>query len=129
MLDRIPFRTEAYATMSEAELSGYRELWCSVLHFALDECRKNGSRSYIGSRDFYEVCALAGLDGEAVRSRLDAMEDLPSLNPQYGMRWLNQFKDPVVREQKRIEQIRKKEQRAQRLAAEKAAREQRAHAN
>ena len=51
-------------------------LWRSVLHVALVDERKNPG--WVGSGDYYMVCALAGLDGEAVLDRWEKGFALPA---------------------------------------------------
>ena len=46
-------------------------LWHAFLSHALHDAAKGTDAGWIGSRDFHEVCNLAGLDPEAVRTRFD----------------------------------------------------------
>lgn len=71
---------------AEVEVRPYRELWCAVLLAMLadaaeDDRRFNNpdrayevrqAKNWIGSRDFFSVCDLAGVDGRAVLERLRA---------------------------------------------------------
>ncbi len=48
-----------------------RELWLRVLLYGVHDADAGRDPGWIGSRDFHMVCALAGLDGDAVASALD----------------------------------------------------------
>jgi hypothetical protein len=49
-----------------------RALWATVLEVALSDAQHRGDTSWIGTKDFREVCYLAGLDPEAVADRVRA---------------------------------------------------------
>ena len=46
-------------------------LWHAILAHGLSDAAHGRDTAWIGSRDFEEVCALAGLDPEAVMTRFD----------------------------------------------------------
>ncbi len=46
-------------------------LWHAVLAHGLHDVAKGRDAGWLGSRDFAIVCALAGLDPEAVRGSFD----------------------------------------------------------
>lgn len=46
-------------------------LWGAVTTHALHDAAKGRDADWIGSRDFAEVCTLAGLDPAAVAERFD----------------------------------------------------------
>ena len=48
------------------------KLWQAVLEVALSDAMHRGDEAWIGTRDFRTVCALAGLDPEAVADRFRA---------------------------------------------------------
>lgn len=65
---------------------GHRQLWQSVLlqaardilrtatsKYGCDEVDHRAALAWVGTRDFHQVCALAGMDGSAVASRLQRM--------------------------------------------------------
>jgi hypothetical protein len=69
--------------ISSSEAAPYRHIWVGVLSQAVrdifrtavskygcDELDHKAALSWIGSRDFHKVCALAGLDGTAVEAKL-----------------------------------------------------------
>lgn len=41
-------------------------LWRTVLRLGLQEAAKGDAKRWLGSKDFYTVCALAGIEAEAV---------------------------------------------------------------
>ena len=47
-------------------------LWHAILAHALHDAATGKDPAWLGSRDFHEVCALAGLDPEVVETRFDA---------------------------------------------------------
>ncbi|WP_101067717.1 hypothetical protein [Roseovarius salinarum] len=47
-----------------------RRLWCAVLGAALHDAARGKESGWIGSRDFHTVCALVGIDPDAVAERL-----------------------------------------------------------
>jgi len=47
-------------------------LWYAILAHALQDAATGKDAGWIGSRDFHEVCSLAGLDPQAVAERFDA---------------------------------------------------------
>lgn len=64
-------------------MSAERDLWCAVIQTAWDdafhegECaercnNRQSARAWFGSRDFFEVCTLAGVNPHAVRDRYHA---------------------------------------------------------
>lgn len=59
---------------------GERRLWCAVIAQAINDLSLTASdnrfasryaRDWIGSRDFREVCLLAGVDAEAVKAGIE----------------------------------------------------------
>ncbi|MDZ7709235.1 MAG: hypothetical protein U5K36_03410 [Roseovarius sp.] len=46
-------------------------LWHAILAHALHDVALGKDAAWIGSRDFHEVCNLAGLDADAVAERFD----------------------------------------------------------
>ena len=48
-----------------------QSLWCFVLQHALLDAAKGIDTDWIGGRDFRMVCALAGVEAEAVQERFD----------------------------------------------------------
>jgi hypothetical protein len=48
-----------------------RRLWCAVLGAALHDAARGKDSGWIGSRDFHMVCALAGIEADAVAERFD----------------------------------------------------------
>jgi hypothetical protein len=46
-------------------------LWHAILAHALHDAARGKDTSWIGSRDFEVICALAGLDPVAVAERFD----------------------------------------------------------
>ena len=48
-----------------------RSLWCFVLQHALHDAAKGTDAGWIGGRDFRMVCALAGVEAEAVEERFN----------------------------------------------------------
>jgi len=48
------------------------QLWHAVLAHAIHDAAKGKEMDWLSSPDFEAVCALAGLDAEAVRTRFDA---------------------------------------------------------
>jgi hypothetical protein len=42
------------------------KLWATVLEYGLADAQHQGDTGWLGTRDFRTVCALAGLDPEAV---------------------------------------------------------------
>jgi len=48
-----------------------RHLWCAVLAAALHDAAKGRDVAYLDTPDFQVVCALAGIEAEAVAERLD----------------------------------------------------------
>ena len=46
-------------------------LWHAALAHALTDAAKGKDAGWLGSRDFHEVCNLAGLDSEAVIERFN----------------------------------------------------------
>ena len=74
------------------DVTACRKLWASALLACIrdvvqdrhgskgfDQKRVPVSSGWIGSRDFHEVCALAGVDGIAVADRLARLDDDPAL--------------------------------------------------
>lgn len=83
--------------------SGYtvqcQELWIAVLRQAIAEERDKPG--YLGSRDFFQICALAGVDGQAVLDRLKEMDELPKLQAKYSSRPEEERKRAAELHQKR----------------------------
>ncbi|MCA1777473.1 MAG: hypothetical protein LC676_18235 [Loktanella sp.] len=46
-------------------------LWHAILAHALHDAATGKDAGWIGSRDFHEVCTLAGMDPQAVAERFD----------------------------------------------------------
>lgn len=89
--ERDRLEAEDRAAVAEArrrpvDAAAARALWAYCLHVALDEAsgrclstsaqnwtkaEARRAREWVGSPDFYAVCALAGLDGRAVRDRFE----------------------------------------------------------
>lgn len=47
-------------------------LWHAVVAHALHDAARGRDADWIGSRDFHMVCALAGIEAEAVAENFDA---------------------------------------------------------
>jgi hypothetical protein len=67
-------------------IRGHRQLWQSVLlqaardilrtassKYGCDETDHRAALAWVGTRDFHQVCALAGMDGAAVAGQLQRM--------------------------------------------------------
>jgi hypothetical protein len=48
-----------------------RRLWCAVLGAALHDAAKGRDVDYLDTPDFRTVCALVGIEAEAVAERFD----------------------------------------------------------
>lgn len=81
-----PVAFDPLAHRVDARARACQRLWCAVLLAALEDearaerrwavkARGGAARriaSWVGSRDFFTVCALAGVDGPAVLDRWNA---------------------------------------------------------
>ena len=47
-------------------IDSHAHLWRAVLIYGLHDHAHGRDKRWIGSRDFYNVCALAGVDADAV---------------------------------------------------------------
>lgn len=79
--DRMPWAESWFDQTDPGEIAACRKLWCSVLlsciraalglEVGVDQRNcKAIPLSWIGSKDFHIVCALAGFDGTAIADRL-----------------------------------------------------------
>ena len=91
----------------------YSELWATVLRLAISD--ENTNPGWIGSKDFYTVCALAGVDGRAVLDRINNMDAPPLLNPQYSRRGERRIDERYLRKRE------KAREKAREVAAQKRA--------
>lgn len=89
--NRLPWPDDWFAHTDSGQIAACRGLWNSVLLSCIRSVfgalgvgeeqagNKRLEASWIGSRDFHMVCALCGLDGVAVQSRLRRMASDPAL--------------------------------------------------
>lgn len=86
-----------------------RQLWLRVLHMALHDALslKDEALSWVGtwpSRDFYEVCRLAGVDGDWLWHRLRGLIDGPASERKAALKAMGVF-TPEGALRKRSERI------------------------
>lgn len=56
-----------------AEARACRQLWCDVMMVALRETARDPADAWLGSRDYFIVAALAGIDTDAARDVAEAI--------------------------------------------------------
>lgn len=64
--------------------SSERELWAEVLRIGIEDALHGNDPGWIGTRDFFIVAALAGMDGAAVQDRLKRGDNLAAFAPRKG---------------------------------------------
>ncbi|MET4127163.1 hypothetical protein ACSSV6_000570 [Roseovarius sp. MBR-38] len=52
-------------------MTGEVRLWHAILAHGLHDAARGVDVAWLGSRDFFTVCALAGMDPQAVLSRFE----------------------------------------------------------
>lgn len=67
-----------------AEDAPDRALWAEVLRIGIEDALSGVDPGWIGTRDFFIVAALAGMDGVAVRDRLKKGANARAFSPTKG---------------------------------------------
>jgi hypothetical protein len=105
--DRLPWPSDWFETTDSGQIAACRELWAAALtaciktalgidgeytrRYGQDDARLR-STSWFRSRDFYTMCALAGIDGPACAERLSDPAARPEIIRQLTYKKVDQIR-------------------------------------